>query len=114
MKNKLLSSLGILSVAAFCLFFSSTSPALLFPIYLCILNTAAFIIMGYDKRIAPTTLARVPEAFLYTLSLLGGTAGIFCGMVFFRHKIHKKIFQLTLTVILILQISLFYFFRSSF
>ena len=60
-------------------------------IYLIIINAAAFIIFGIDKRRA--------------VALIGGSIGALAGMRVFRHKTKHFRFVLGIPLILILQIA---------
>lgn len=53
------------------------------------LSLISFPLMGWDKFAARQNLPRVPEAVFHTLGLMGGFAGIWLGMVLFRHKTMK-------------------------
>ncbi len=72
---------------------------------LIIYNALAFCIMGYDKftavRNGAATAAgggqpmrRVPEKSLLAIAFCLGAAGIFAGMVVFRHKTQKPLFKI--------------------
>lgn len=55
-------------------------------IYLSAMSLLTFILFGADKHKARAHKWRIPEKTLLGLSLLGGFAGGFLGMEFFRHK----------------------------
>lgn len=55
-------------------------------IYLSAMSLLTFILFGADKHKAKAHKWRIPEKTLLGLSLLGGFAGGFLGMEFFRHK----------------------------
>lgn len=59
---------------------------------LLILTGGAFLLYGYDKLCAINDMRRVPERYLFGVSLLGGAAGGLMAMVIFRHKIRKPVF----------------------
>lgn len=61
--------------------------------YLAVINFAAFVAFGFDKRRALKGSWRTPEATLHTLGLLGGFIGGILGMVLFRHKTRKTSFR---------------------
>jgi len=66
-------------------------------------NVAAFLAFGYDKAIAGTATARVPERVLLLLALLGGTLGAWAGMQIFHHKTVKAAFRGRFWLIVLLQ-----------
>ncbi|HAK94479.1 MAG TPA: DUF1294 domain-containing protein [Planctomycetes bacterium] len=62
--------------------------------WLIVENLVAFAAFGYDKAIAGTRRARVPERLLLAHALAGGCAGAFVAMQLFRHKTAKGSFRL--------------------
>lgn len=74
-------------------------------IYLIIINAAAFIIFGIDKRRAVKNRWRIAESTLFLLALIGGSIGALAGMRVFRHKTKHFRFVLGIPLILILQIA---------
>jgi uncharacterized membrane protein YsdA (DUF1294 family) len=66
-------------------------------------NVAAFVAFGYDKAIAGTATARIPERVLLLLALLGGTLGAWAGMQIFHHKTVKIAFRGRFWLIVLLQ-----------
>ncbi|MGB9839781.1 DUF1294 domain-containing protein [Thermovenabulum sp.] len=74
--------------------------------YLIILNTVSLLLMFVDKRKAKKRKSRIPEKTLFTLALLGGSAGVYLGMYFFHHKTRHSSFTLGIPVIIIIQILL--------
>lgn len=77
-----------------------------FIIYLVMINTVAFMLMGFDKRRAKRNVWRIPEKTLFGSALLGGSIGAIAGMQVFRHKTRHLSFQIGMPAILILQIAL--------
>ncbi len=75
-------------------------------IYLAIMNIAAFLVMGMDKRRARNQGWRIPEKTLFLLSLLGGSLGSLAGMYLFRHKTRHWYFVLGMPLILVAHIVL--------
>jgi len=57
--------------------------------------------MFLDKRFARFNRSRISENFLISLSIIGGSIGVYFGMYFFRHKTKKIKFTLGLPIILI-------------
>ena len=74
-------------------------------IYLSAMSLLTFILFGADKHKARAHKWRIPEKTLLGLSLLGGFAGGFLGMEFFRHKTKHWYFKYGLPAILILQLA---------
>jgi len=56
------------------------------------LSTALFIIYGLDKWAARRGKARIAEASLHLVALLGGWPGALLGQQIFRHKTAKPVF----------------------
>ena len=56
------------------------------------LGLSTFLIYGYDKLRAVRGGVRVPESALLTLSVIGGAAGGWAGMLIWRHKTQHAIF----------------------
>lgn len=78
----------------------------LYQIYLILINFAAFLMMGIDKKRAQRHRWRIPERILFLMALLGGSAGSVLGMWLFWHKTRNKLFAVGLPVLLLLQILL--------
>ena len=57
-----------------------------------VMGGITFLFWGFDKYRARTHQWRVPERWLFALTLAGGSLGALAGMVFFRHKIRKTYF----------------------
>ena len=68
--------------------------------YLVLINLAAFLTFGADKRRAKRHRWRVPEKTLFALALLGGSVGAVCGMCAFHHKTRHWYFRYGLPAIL--------------
>ena len=75
--------------------------------YLAVMNVAAFVMMGADKRRARKGRWRIPEKALFAAALAGGSAGAVLGMQIFRHKTRHWYFVWGMPVILALQLVLF-------
>ena len=65
-------------------------------------SITAFAFYGWDKMQAQGGGWRVPEIVLHGLALVGGVAGCWAGMLFFRHKTLHSDFVLVLIVATIL------------
>ena len=62
--------------------------------------------MGIDKRKARTGAFRIPELTLFTVAVIGGSAGALLGMYLFRHKTRVLRFKIGIPLILCLHIAL--------
>ena len=76
-------------------------------IYLVVMDAAAFVMMGADKRRARKGRWRIPEKALFAAALAGGSAGAVLGMQIFRHKTRHWYFVWGMPAILALQLVLF-------
>ncbi len=78
-------------------------------IVLAIVNIAAFIIVGLDKRKSVKgDDDRYPEVSFFLMATIFGSLGIFLGLFAFRHKTRKVYFPLGIGFILIQQLVLLY------
>ena len=77
-------------------------------VYLLLVNLAAFLTFGADKRRAKRGRWRVPEKTLFALALLGGSVGAICGMKTFRHKTKHWYFRYGIPAILLAQLAAAY------
>lgn len=75
-------------------------------IYLLLVNAAAFLAFGEDKRRAKKREWRIPEATLMGLAAAGGSLGALAGMRFFHHKTRHRKFTAGIPALLIAQIAL--------
>ena len=75
-------------------------------IYLLLVNVAAFLAFGEDKRRAKRREWRIPEATLRGLAAAGGSLGALAGMRFFHHKTRHRKFTAGVPALLIAQIAL--------
>lgn len=66
------------------------------------INTAVFLLYGFDKRQARQRGWRVSERSLL-LSSIAGPVGAFAGMQFFRHKTQKTLFLIFVPLLLLVQ-----------
>lgn len=87
---------------------ASIEPALLpfLTIYIVLLNLAAFILCGQDKRLAKEGGYRIPEIILFLVTILGGSIGMLLGMELFRHKTRKARFQIIVALAVALHVYL--------
>lgn len=75
-------------------------------LYLFIVNTAAFSLMGIDKSRARRGAWRISEKTLFLFAVLGGSPGAILGMHCFRHKTRHRYFRYGMPLILLLQLAL--------
>ncbi len=78
---------------------------------LLMLNVVAFVLFSYDKLLANKHLRRIPESVLLSVSMLGGSVGSVLGMLIFRHKIAKKSFIVKISIIIVLQIAILFYWK---
>ncbi|WP_058307144.1 DUF1294 domain-containing protein [Gracilibacillus massiliensis] len=78
-------------------------------IYLLIINSIAFLIMGIDKHKAKHNKWRIPEQRIWIVSIVGGALGAAIGMYTFRHKTKHKNFLILLPVLVIVETTLLLF-----
>ena len=79
-------------------------------IYFLFVNLMSFLIMGMDKERAKIGARRVSESRLFTLAIMGGSAGTLLAMRIFRHKTKHKSFVFGIPAILIIQLGILAFF----
>jgi uncharacterized membrane protein YsdA (DUF1294 family) len=73
------------------------------------MNTASFLLMGFDKLGAKLDSGRVPEMWFFLISLAGGVIGVVVGMFAFRHKTSKRSFQVKIAIAAVLLTSVLFF-----
>lgn len=78
--------------------------------YLLIINAAGLLLMLIDKGKAKRKVWRIPEWFLLTVALMGGSLGSLLGMYLFRHKTRKPKFALGLPAIFCLHLIVWFYF----
>lgn len=74
--------------------------------YLLLINLDGFILMVSDKSRARRGKRRIPEATLFLVAVLGGSAGILAGMYSFRHKTQHDSFTIGMPLILFFEAAL--------
>lgn len=74
-----------------------------FILYLILINAAAFILYGIDKKRAREGRWRIPEKILFGMAVIGGGAGALAGMSFFHHKTRKPRFYIGVPLLLLLE-----------
>ena len=82
-----------------------------FELYWILVSVVSFIYYGYDKAQSlknSKTISRISERNLLISSFIGGTIGSLLAMFIFRHKIKKSSFVIKFSLVVILQVILFY------
>lgn len=67
------------------------------------LNLFALLLCGWDKRAARLRRWRIPERALWLSALPGSAAGLYAGMLLFRHKTKKPAFAVGVPLLLAAQ-----------
>jgi len=75
-------------------------------LYLLLVNLAAFLVMGADKRRAKRGSWRISEKALFLPAVLGGALGGILGMRVFHHKTKHWYFRFGFPALLLAQILL--------
>lgn len=71
--------------------------------YLAAITIVTFCVCGWDKYAAQRQLRRVPEKILFLLSAIGGSVGMYAGMLTFRHKTQHWYFKFGIPAIIVAQ-----------
>lgn len=79
-------------------------------IYLAIVNVTGFFLMQYDKKLSKTKgrRRRVSERRIFAYAALGGAAGVWAGMMAFRHKTKHASFLLGVPALLVVNAACVY------
>jgi uncharacterized membrane protein YsdA (DUF1294 family) len=77
---------------------------------LILINVIAFLMMAHDKRKAThgRNAERAPEGFMFFLAAMSGSAGVYLGMIVFRHKTRKWYFQIGIPMLILQNLALIY------
>lgn len=75
-------------------------------IWLLFLTVLTFILCAADKFAAKKQMRRVPEKTFFLLSALGGSIGMYAGMLTFRHKTQHWYFKYGIPAIIVAQVAL--------
>ena len=75
-------------------------------IWLLIMTALTFILCAADKFAAKKQMRRVPEKTFFLLSALGGSIGMYAGMLTFRHKTQHWYFKYGIPAIIVAQVAL--------
>lgn len=82
--------------------------------YLLIACGITALVTVFDKIQAIRGGFRVPEKTLFLLALLGGGAGLWCGMYFVRHKTRKPAFVILAPLITLVQVGVYIWWKGTF
>ena len=72
-------------------------------IYVTAVSLYGFFLMGRDKKRASEHKWRIPEKRLFLTAAIGGSVGVFLGMMFFRHKTKHLSFVIGIPLIIAVQ-----------
>lgn len=75
-------------------------------IYLAFMTLIGLQVVVFDKKAAKHQLRRVAEAAFFILALMGGSVGIFAGMLIMHHETRKLRFVLGIPFIIFFQVFL--------
>jgi uncharacterized membrane protein YsdA (DUF1294 family) len=78
-------------------------------IVLLILNVSGFILVALDKYKAKNRLWRIPERTFFLLSILGGSIGVYAGLLVFNHKTRRWYFMSIIPLIITAQLVAVYY-----
>ena len=76
----------------------------MFPSAVIVAALVAFFLCGYDKASARANRRRTPESVMLLSALVGGSVGLWAGMVLFRHKVRKQTFLWKFLAITLVQL----------
>lgn len=82
---------------------------LLLVLFFVALNILSFFLIKTDKKRAIDHRWRVPERIIFILAFAGGAIGTYLGMIIFRHKTRHYLFTRGITVLIVLNVFIFYF-----
>ena len=75
-------------------------------LYYAAINIIAFLLYGIDKLKAKHKAWRIPEKTLLGICFLGGFAGAYLGMKYFRHKTKHEYFRIVIVLSFVLHLAL--------
>ncbi len=87
--------------------------ALIFIVYLVVINLVTYLVYAIDKSKARHHEWRIPESVLLWLAILGGSIGALTAMKRLRHKTHHIQFYMGIPAILMLQLVAAFFYLYS-
>jgi uncharacterized membrane protein YsdA (DUF1294 family) len=77
-------------------------------LFIAVINTCSFLLMGYDKAKAKSKGQRVSEKTLLSVAFFGGAFGSLFGMKVFRHKTKHLQFKYGVPLLVVLNIFGYY------
>ena len=81
--------------------------------YLIMMNVIAFFAFRHDKRAAEKHQQRIRNRTLILLAVIGGSIGALAGMRIYHHKTKQALFYIGIPIVLVVQIIVVFFIRSS-
>lgn len=83
--------------------------------YLVLINCIALGLLVRDKHRSVHKMSnRVPEGLLFFLAVIGGSVGVYLGMLLFHHKTKKWYFQLGIPLLILKNLAAIYALRELF
>lgn len=76
--------------------------------FLIFINFAGFVTVGIDKYKSIRRLWRIPERLLFWFAIIGGSVGVYAGVLTFRHKTKHWYFMYGIPFIFFIQILIVY------
>ena len=74
-----------------------------------LINLAGFITVGIDKFKSKRRLWRIPERLLFWFAIIGGSIGVYAGLLTFRHKTRHWYFMYGIPLIILIQLGVVYY-----
>ncbi len=81
-------------------------------VLIALVNVIAFALVLIDKQRSRRNVGgddRIPEGVLFFLATVGGSPGIYAGMLLLRHKTRKWYFQIGIPLLIAQNITTMYF-----
>lgn len=76
--------------------------------FLFAINFAGFVTVGVDKYKSRKRLWRIPERVLFWFAIIGGSIGVYIGLLMFKHKTRRWYFMIGIPLIIAIQIGIAY------